>query len=476
MALSDISPVILCGGSGKRLWPLSRKSHPKQFGRLLGDKSLLQSTVERFGEIGCGSPVMLTGADYRFIVGEQMSELGVEPRSIVIEPEGRNTAPAIAAAAVMLAADNPDGLMLVAPSDHVLRDLEAFTKAVEEARAAALDGSLVTFGITPDRPETGYGYIELEAPPGGMEALPFVRFVEKPDEETAQEMMASGRYLWNSGMFLFPVKRLIEAFEKHQPAMLAAVRQAVSEGKEDLDFFRLGKVYSAAEDISIDYAIMEREQGMVVPADLGWNDLGSWQTIWQEAGPDEKGVATVGLADAIECENTFLRVQGRDMRLIGLGLKNIVAVATRDAVLVADMERSQDVKLAVELLKAKGATQAESFARHHRPWGWYETLDLGDRFQVKEIMVKPGGVLSLQSHHHRSEHWIVVAGTAKVTVNEEVKLVTENQSVYIPLGAVHRMENPGKVPMHLIEVQTGTYLGEDDIIRYEDVYARESED
>lgn len=476
MPLNEICPVILCGGSGKRLWPLSRKSHPKQFSRLLGDASLLQATVQRLDSIGCGAPLMLTGVDYRFIVGEQLAEIGATPRGIVIEPAGRNTAPAVAAAALILARDNPDALMLVAHSDSSIRNIAAFESGIREAATAAAKGNFVVFGIAPDRPETGFGYIELDTPPEGDSARPFIRFVEKPDAATAEEMLASGRYLWNSGMFLFPVGKLIAAFEKHEPELLATIRKAVEAGKEDLDFFRLAESYADCKDISIDHAIMEREAGMVVPADLGWNDLGSWQSVWQESAPDGNGVVTTGLADAIDCENTLLRTQGRDIRLVGLGLKNIVAIATRDAVLVADMDQAQDVKKAVELLKEKGASQAESFARHHRPWGWYETLDLGDRFQVKEIMVKPGGVLSLQSHHHRSEHWVVVQGTAKVTLDEDVKLVTENQSVYIPLGAVHRMENPGKVPMHLIEVQTGSYLGEDDIIRYEDVYARESDD
>ncbi len=476
MHLNDICPVILCGGSGKRLWPLSRKSHPKQFSRLLGDRSLLQETAQRLSAIGCGPPVMLTGVDYRFIVGEQMSEIGAEPRAIVIEPVGRNTAPAVAAAALILARDNPEALMLVAHSDSAIRNPAAFEQAVREAAIAAAKGNFVVFGITPDRPETGYGYIELETPPADDTARDFLRFVEKPDAATAEDMLASGRYLWNSGMFLFPVGKLIAAFEAHEPELLATIRKSVDAGKEDLDFFRLADSYEKCKDISIDHAIMEREAGMVVPADLGWNDLGSWQSVWQESAPDENGVVTTGLADAIDCENTLLRTQGRDIRLVGLGLKNIVAIATRDAVLVADMNEAQDVKKAVELLKSKGAPQAESFARHHRPWGWYETLDLGDRFQVKEIMVKPGGVLSLQSHHHRSEHWVVVRGTAKVTLDSEERLLSENQSVYIPLGAVHRMENPGKVGMHLIEVQTGSYLGEDDIIRYEDVYARESDD
>lgn len=467
-----IHPVIMCGGSGTRLWPVSRKAHPKQFTQLLPGGSLFMRTLARVAEGGYAGPLLLTHQDFRFVVAEQLAASGVAGGRIVVEPDGRNTAPAVCAAALIVAQRDPDGLVLVLPSDHVLRDHAAFHRAVRAAGVAAAAGALVTFGIRPDRPETGYGYIELADTAGG-EVLDFARFVEKPDAARAGEMIASGRYLWNSGMFLFGARTIIEAFAQHAPAVLAAARAAVDAGHEDLDFLRLGAAeYLASPDISIDYAIMEHTAGKVVPIDCGWNDLGNWRTVWQESAPDRAGVATSGGAIALDCANVLLRSDDPGMRLVGLGLSNVVAVATRDGVLVADMDRAQDVRDAVASLSAEGARQATEFPRHYRPWGWYETIGLADRFQVKQIAVKPGARLSLQSHVHRAEHWVVVAGTARVTVDGEVRLLTENQSVYVPLGAVHRLENPGKVDLHLIEVQSGVYLGEDDIIRYEDDYAR----
>lgn len=470
-----IVPVVMCGGSGSRLWPVSRKAHPKQFAALLDGASLFQRTLERVAGVGYQPPMLLTGADFRFIVAEQMSEAGVREGRIVIEPEGRNTAPAIAAAALMAAAEDPRALLLVLPSDHVLQNVAAFHVAVDAAAEAAAAGAFVTFGVKPDRPETGYGYIELEDPAedGDHAARPFVRFVEKPDAERAAEMVASGRFLWNSGMFLFPAAGLVAAFEESAPELLAATREAVEGGREDLVFFRLGEeAYRRNPDISVDYAIMEKVRGQVVPIDCGWNDLGSWATVWAESSPDEAGVALSDGALAIECRDTLLRTDDPDMRIVGLGLEGVVAVATRDGVLVAAKDRAQDVRKVVDGLKARNARQATEFPKCFRPWGWYETIGFGHRFQVKQIVVKPGGRLSLQSHVHRAEHWVVVSGTAKVTVDERETLLTENQSVYIPLGAVHRLENPGKVDLRLIEVQSGAYLGEDDIVRYEDVYAR----
>jgi mannose-1-phosphate guanylyltransferase/mannose-6-phosphate isomerase len=344
---------------------------------------------------------------------------------------------------------------------------------VTTAAAAARDGHLVTFGIRPDRPETGYGYIELTGA-ACTSAQAFRRFVEKPDAASAAEMVASGRYLWNSGMFVFGARAILDAFAGHAPEVEAACRAAVESGREDLDFFRLGaEAYAASPDISIDYAIMERVQGHVVPVDCGWNDLGSWATVWQESARDEAGVAAGPNALAIDCRDTLLRSDHPDVQVVGIGLEGVVAVATGDAVLVGAMDRAQEVRRAVDALKAQGAPQATDFRRCYRPWGWYETLALGDRFQVKQIMVRPGGILSLQSHFHRAEHWVVVTGTARVTVDDEVRLMTENQSIYVPLGSVHRLENPGKLDLHLIEVQSGAYLGEDDITRYDDVYARE---
>ncbi|MDE3081210.1 MAG: mannose-1-phosphate guanylyltransferase/mannose-6-phosphate isomerase, partial [Paracoccaceae bacterium] len=365
-------------------------------------------------------------------------------------------------------------LILVAPSDHVIPDAAAFRAAVAAAEPAARAGRIVTFGIRPDRPETGYGYLELSAKPEGANPVPLTRFVEKPDATRAAEMLADGRYLWNAGIFLFSAATIRAAFETHAADLVAPVTQAVAEAKADLGFLRLAAgPWSKLPDISIDYAVMERAENLsVVPFDGGWSDLGGWDAVWREAGPDDSGVVVSGEATAIDCRDTLLRSESGAQEIVGIGLENIIAVAMPDAVLVADMSRAQDVKKAVAALKSKGAKQAETFPRDHRPWGWFESLVIGGRFQVKRIVVHPGAALSLQSHHHRSEHWIVVEGTAKVTLDETVKLVTENQSVYIPLGAVHRMENPGKVPMVLIEVQTGSYLGEDDIIRYEDVYAR----
>lgn len=471
-----ITPILLCGGSGTRLWPLSRKSYPKQFVPLIGDKTLFQASAERLSGAGYAAPMVLTNSDFRFIVTEQLAEVGIDPGAVLIEPAGRNTAPAVLAAALWLYQADPEGLMLVAPSDHVVPDAPAFRAAVEAGGPAAEAGQLVTFGIKPTHAETGYGYLELAEDPGDFSARPLAlsRFVEKPDAGRAAEMLASGHFLWNAGIFLFKVKTILTAFRAHAPELVAPVQAAVERGQPDLGFFRLDpEAWSRAGDISIDYAVMERADNLsVVPYAAGWSDLGGWDAVWRETGPDAAGVVAHGHATAIDCENSLLRSEDEGLEVVGIGLKNIITVAMPDAVLVADASRAQDVKQAVAALKEKGSKQAESFPKDHRPWGWFETLVLGDRFQVKRIHVHPGAALSLQSHHHRSEHWIVVEGTAKVTVDDAVKLISENQSVYIPLGAVHRMENPGKVPMVLIEVQTGSYLGEDDIVRYEDIYAR----
>lgn len=468
-----IHPVILCGGSGTRLWPLSRKGFPKQFTRLIGDESLFKASVRRLSGQDFAPPVVVTGSDFRFVVTEQLLEAGIDPGAVLIEPDARNTAPAVLAAALHVAASDPEALLLVAPSDHVISDAEAFRAAVLSGVAAAEAGHLVTFGIRPTHAETGYGWLELAGPDGG-DAVPLRRFVEKPDAVRAAEMLAAGTYLWNAGIFLFSAKAIIAAFEAHAPALLPPVAAAVAKARADLGFLRLDPAsWAGVEAISIDYAVMEKAVNlMVVPYSAGWSDLGGWDAVAREMGPDAAGVSASGAATAIDCTDSLLRSDSEGVELVGIGLKNIIAVAMNDAVLVADRSRAQDVKKAVEVLKAKGARQAETFLRDHRPWGWFETLALADRFQVKRIVVHPGASLSLQSHLHRSEHWIVVSGTARVTIDDKVQLLTENQSVYIPLGAVHRMQNPGKVPMVLIEVQTGAYLGEDDIIRYDDIYAR----
>ncbi len=471
-----ITPILLCGGSGTRLWPLSRKSYPKQFVPLTGEETLFQASARRLSGEGFAAPMVLTNSDFRFIVTEQLAGAGIDPGAVLIEPEGRNTAPAVLAAALRLEQSDPDGLMLVAPSDQVVRDAAAFRAAVQAGEAAAREGQLVTFGITPDRPETGYGYLELTEAPEDFAPRPLRlrRFIEKPDLAAAEQMLASGQFLWNAGIFLFSVQAVLAAFRQHAPELMAPVAAAVEQGRPDLGFLRLDpEAWAGAPEISIDYAVMEKAENLsVVPFDGGWSDLGGWDAVWRETEQDGNGVALSGNATAIDCTGSLLRSEDSNLELVGIGLDNIIAVAMPDAVLVADASRAQDVKQAVAALKAKAAKQATEFPKDHRPWGWFESLAVGDRFQVKRIHVHPGAALSLQSHHHRSEHWIVVEGTARVTVDDEVKLVTENQSVYIPLGAVHRMENPGKVPMVLVEVQTGAYLGEDDIIRYEDVYAR----
>ncbi|MGO4852937.1 mannose-1-phosphate guanylyltransferase/mannose-6-phosphate isomerase [Phaeovulum sp. W22_SRMD_FR3] len=470
-----IYPTILCGGSGTRLWPLSRKSYPKQFVPLVGAQTLFQASVERVVGAEFAAPIVLTNSDFRFIVTEQLAELGIDPGAVLIEPEGRNTAPAVLAAALYAQSNDPEAVLLVMPSDHEIPDSAAFKAAVARGLPALAEGRIVTFGITPSRPETGYGYLELaQSPTAAGEPVALSRFVEKPDLANAQAMLDAGNFLWNAGIFLFRAADMVAAFETHAPEVLSAVRGATDAAKADLGFLRLApEFWSKAPDISLDYAVMEKATNLsVVQFDGEWSDLGGWDAVWSGSAPDETGVVTRGAASAIDCSNSLLRSDSDGLELVGIGLENIIAVAMNDAVLVADMSRAQDVKKAVDLLKSRAVKQAVQFPKDHRPWGWFETLALADRFQVKRIVVHPGASLSLQSHHHRSEHWIVVQGTAKVTIDDTVKLVTENQSVYIPLGSLHRMENPGKVPMVLIEVQTGTYLGEDDIVRYEDVYAR----
>jgi mannose-1-phosphate guanylyltransferase/mannose-6-phosphate isomerase len=445
--------------------------------RLSEGETLFQAAAGRLTGPGVLPPVIITNSDFRFIVTEQLAEAGIDPGAILIEPSARNTAPAILAAALYLAEMDPDALFLVMPSDHVMPDTATFAAAVQAGLAPAQAGQIVTFGIRPTRPETGYGWLELSrtVPADALEAVPLVRFVEKPDRPRAEQMLAEGRYLWNAGIFLMSVRTAIEAFSAHAPAMLPPVRAALAEARPDLGFLRLAPgPWEAAQDISVDFAIMERASNLqVVPFGGAWSDLGDWASVWRESGrQDEAGNVTEGPVTVIDSAGSLLRAESPGQELVGIGLRDLVVVAMPDAVLVADRSRTQEVKEAVARLKAKGVAQAEAFPHDHRPWGWFETLALADRFQVKRIHVHPGASLSLQSHMHRSEHWIVVAGTAKVTVNDEVRLLTENQSIYIPLGARHRMENPGKVPMVLIEVQTGTYLGEDDIIRYDDVYAR----
>ena len=471
---TTITPVLLCGGSGTRLWPLSRQSYPKQFVPFFGEASLFQDAARRFDAPGYTEPVVVTAAPFRFIVTQQLDAAGIDPGAILLEPSARNTAPAVLAAALQVERTAPGGLMLVAPSDHLIPDAAAFRDAVARGASRAEAGDILTFGIAPDRAETGFGYLELaDAADGAVADL--VRFVEKPDADRAADMVAGGRHLWNAGIFLARADTFVAAFETHAPDILSAVRDALDAAAPDLGFLRLdAAAWRRAPEISVDHAVMEKASNLaVVPFAAGWSDLGSWEGVWAAGSPDADGVTTEGPATALSCRDTLLRSEDPDLQVVGIGLTDTVVVAMPDAVLVADKARSQEVKVALAELAAKGVKQATHLRRDHRPWGWFETLSLGPRYQVKKIVVYPGAALSLQSHVHRAEHWIVVAGTARVTVDDERTLLTENHSVYVPLGSVHRLENPGKVDLQMIEVQTGTYLGEDDIIRYEDAYRRD---
>ena len=473
-----VHPILLAGGSGTRLWPLSRKSYPKQFSKLIGEKTLFQSSAQRLTSsetLEFASHITLTNSDYRFIIGEQLQEVGIDPGPILIEPEAKNTAAAILAASLFAHSKDENAVLLVAPSDHVIPGTEDFHTAIKVGLSHVQNQKMVTFGIKPTHPETGYGYLELATgPTDDRGTSDLEKFIEKPDLQDAKQMFEAGHYLWNAGIFLFRAQDMIDACRTYAPETLDLVSKAINEAYSDLGFLRLApEPWSELKDISIDYAIMEKAQNLVaVPYASKWSDLGGWDAVWAESKSDALGNVTSETAHAIECSNSLLRSESSGQQVVGIGLNDIMAIAMPDAVLVAPKDRAQDVKKAVELLKAKHIAQAEIFPKDHRPWGWFESLALGEGFQVKRICVKPGASLSLQSHNHRSEHWIVVEGTAKVTIDEDTKLVTEGQSVYVPLSAVHRMENPGKLPMVLIEVQIGTYLGEDDIIRYEDAYAR----
>ncbi|HEL7888687.1 TPA: mannose-1-phosphate guanylyltransferase/mannose-6-phosphate isomerase [Stenotrophomonas maltophilia] len=466
--MSSIQPVILSGGSGTRLWPLSREAYPKQFLPLAGELTMLQATWQRVAPLAARGPLVIANEEHRFVAAEQLQQVGAEPAAIILEPVGRNTAPAIAVAALEATRDGADALLLVLPSDHVITDEAAFRNAVQAAASAAEAGKLVTFGIVPTGPETGYGYIKA-ADGQGLRAVE--RFVEKPDLETATGYVSSGQYYWNSGMFLFKASRYLQELECFQPAMLASSRQAWQQARRDADFTRLDRdAFTAVQSDSIDYAVMEKTaDAVVIPLDAGWNDVGSWTALRDVSQQDGDGNAHQGDVIAIDCRNTYAYAQ----RLVALvGLDDVIVVETDDAVLIGKADRMQEVKTVVAKLKAEGRSEATWHRKVYRPWGAYDSIDNGERFQVKRITVKPGGTLSLQMHHHRAEHWIVVSGTAEVTRGNEVILLSENQSTYIPLGVTHRLRNPGKLPLELIEVQSGSYLGEDDIVRFEDTYGR----
>jgi mannose-1-phosphate guanylyltransferase/mannose-6-phosphate isomerase len=466
--MNDILPVILSGGSGTRLWPLSREAYPKQFLALAGEQTMLQATWQRVAPIAGRPPLVVANEEHRFVAAEQLQQQGVQPQAILLEPVGRNTAPAIAVAALEATLDGGDPVLLVLPSDHVIADEAAFRAAVLSALPAAEDGKLVTFGIVPTGPETGYGYIKASS---GDAVRAVDRFVEKPDTETAQQYVQSGQYFWNSGMFLFKASRYLAELETFQPEMLAASRNAWQLARRDTDFTRLDKdAFAAVPADSIDYAVMEKTaDAVVVPLDAGWNDVGSWTALRDVSPQDADGNAHHGDVIAIDCRNTYAYGE----RLIALvGLDDVIVVETDDAVMVGRSDRMQEIKQVVARLKADARPEATWHRKVYRPWGAYDSIDNGERFQVKRITVKPGGTLSLQMHHHRAEHWVVVSGTAEVTRGDEVILLGENQSTYIPLGVTHRLRNPGKLPLELIEVQSGSYLGEDDIVRFEDTYGR----
>lgn len=455
----SLIPVILSGGAGTRLWPLSRELRPKQLLRINSELTLLQETAKRIGS----KPMVVCNQEHRFIVAEQLRELGVEPRGIIIEPVGRNTAPAVAVTALLA---DPKALLLVMPSDHQVRDTEAFRRAVEQAIPLAEAGMLVTFGITPTEVNTGYGYIKRG------EGFTIERFIEKPDRVTAEGYLKSGQYLWNAGIFLFQAQVYLNELADYHPQMVAQCQAALDLGSRDLFFFRLAEeAFAAIAGQSIDYAVMEQtSKAAVVPVNMGWSDIGSWSALWQESSQDQSGNVLLGDVMAVDVEDSYLRSDGR--LVAAIGVRDLIVVATDDAVLVADKAHDQDVKKVVERLKVAGRSEASQGRKTWRPWGWFQTIDDGNRYRVKHIQVNPGAKLSLQKHWHRSEHWVVVTGTAVVTCGDNTFTLRENESTFIPAGTLHRLENPGKLPLRMIEVQSGEYVGEDDIVRVDDDYGR----
>ena len=473
---SALVPVILCGGTGTRLWPLSRASYPKQYWPLAGtgEDTLLQQTQQRLAGLpGLGAPLLICNEDHRFIVAEQLRQIGVEPQAILLEPIGRNTAPAVAVAALQATAHGEDPLLLVLAADHVIRDAATFRATVTAGMAAAEAGQLVTFGIVPTAPETGYGYIEAaQSLLGANEPVPIARFVEKPDRATAEQFLATGRFTWNSGMFLFKASAILAELERLAPEVVSACRSSLEHDSADLDFLRLEReAFASCPSVALDVAVMERtDRGAVLPLEAGWSDVGSWSALWETADQDSDGNVLRGRVISEGSSNCYLRSEHR--LVVGLGVEDLVVVETDDVVLVAHRDRAQEVKAIVGRLEREGAPESKAHRKIYRPWGSYDGVTEGERWQVKRIVVNPGASLSLQMHHHRAEHWIVVQGTAVVEKDGGRELVGENQSTYIPLGCRHRLSNPGKIPVELIEVQSGPYLGEDDIVRFEDRYGR----
>lgn len=483
----NIQPVVLCGGSGTRLWPLSREKHPKQLLALISDDSLLQATVRRLDGLEAGEnialndPIVVSNEEYRFVIAEQLRVMG-RHAAILLEPAGRNTAPALTLAALAVNQDEADAVMLVMPADHVMLDTAAFLIAVRQGAKLAEEGMVVTFGITPDAPETSYGYIQAGKPHHGAQRI--TRFVEKPDLATAQIYLDAGTYLWNSGIFMMRASTWLSAIDACRPDILLACHSAWEQRKADGEFMRVGKdAFAMCPSDSVDYAVMESLSasddhevktslpvGVVIPLSAGWSDVGSWDALWQILPKDADGNAAQGDVLLRDCVNTLAVSESRLIACVGVS--NLIVVETADAILVTHKEKTQDVKKVVDSLKAQGRPEGKIHRKVFRPWGWYDEVDAGMRFQVKRIVVKPQGILSLQMHHHRAEHWIVVRGTARVTRGDESFLVSENQSTFIPLGTKHRLENPGCMPLEMIEVQSGSYLDEDDIVRFEDVYGR----
>ena len=468
-----IFPVLLCGGTGTRLWPLSRESYPKQFVKIIGEDSLFQQAAQRVSGKMFMPPTVLTNTEFRFIVTEQLVQTGIDPGSILIEPAQKNTAPGILAAALHIFEKDPSGVILAAPADHLIPDIQEFENTIRLGLENARQNQIITFGIKITRPETGYGYLNLREIPS-LNPVQLLEFVEKPSLTEAKKMYQAKNFLWNSGIFLFKAETIITEFKKYKPELYAQVLEATEKSKVDLGFVRLDTdSWNSIENISIDYAIMEKSKKLsVVPFYGSWTDLGEWNAVWKESTPNKNGVATSGPVKSFDCKNSLIRSDDPDLYLLGLGLDNIAVIGTRDAVLIADRSRLQDVKEAVSIMKKENVLQSSKSLRDRRPWGWFELLITAEKFQVKQITVYPGASLSLQSHQYRAEHWVVVSGSATVTINKKQQLVHENQSIYIPLKERHRLSNNQAENLVLIEVQTGTYFGEDDITRHDDLYKR----